>query len=472
MMKAFDLNMEDVLENWEVYHAIREIIANALDEQLISDTKEISIEPSNDLDGWVIRDYGRGIKIEHFTQNENPEKFSGPPGTIGKFGVGLKDALATFYRNNIDVTIKSRFGTYTVAMHTKEGFDEIETLHVMYDDRPIDMHGTIFILKGATEEQINQAKELFLKFSEIEVLESTKYGDILESSWYIHHDEDIPNRVYINGVLASEEPNFLFSYNITNLTKTMRKALNRERTNVGRTTYTERVKSILKSAKSDEVLERLATEVRNRSYGFQSDEIMWTEIAQLGINALAKLDDRVIFATEKQALNNPDELERMRSEGYTVIVSSERDHDRIDHDVVNTFTSYVEDWNESFEYEFVDEQDLTANEKKIFAKTNDILQLVVSDDEDMPRVRISETIQNERDFSNGALTLVMAVGVYDPEHGIVIHRMQLDCMEAYAGTLLHEAAHATSGAGDATRAFETELTNFLGIIAKIAVDPI
>ena len=31
MMKAFDLNMEDVLENWEIYHAIREIIANALD---------------------------------------------------------------------------------------------------------------------------------------------------------------------------------------------------------------------------------------------------------------------------------------------------------------------------------------------------------------------------------------------------------------------------------------------------------
>ena len=115
----------------------------------------------------------------------------------------------------------------------------------------------------------------------------------------------------------------------------------------------------------------------------------------------------------------------------------------MDHDIVNTFTSYVEDWNESFEYEFVEEQDLTASEKKIFAKTNDILRLVVSDDEDLPRVRISETIQNERDFSNGALTLVMAVGVYDPEHGIVIHRMQLDCMEAYAGTLLHEAAHAT-----------------------------
>ena len=41
----------------------------------------------------------------------------------------------------------------------------------------------------------------------------------------------------------------------------MRKALNRERTNVGRTTYSERVKSILKSAKSDTVKEELAEQI-------------------------------------------------------------------------------------------------------------------------------------------------------------------------------------------------------------------
>ena len=31
-MKKFDLNIEKVLEDWEVYHAVREVIANALDE--------------------------------------------------------------------------------------------------------------------------------------------------------------------------------------------------------------------------------------------------------------------------------------------------------------------------------------------------------------------------------------------------------------------------------------------------------
>ncbi len=56
-IRAFDLNIEEVLENWEVEHALREVIANALDEQVISKTAEIEI--SKDSQGnWHIRDFG------------------------------------------------------------------------------------------------------------------------------------------------------------------------------------------------------------------------------------------------------------------------------------------------------------------------------------------------------------------------------------------------------------------------------
>ena len=41
--RLFDLNIEEVLENWETHHAIREIIANAFDEQLITNSKPIKI---------------------------------------------------------------------------------------------------------------------------------------------------------------------------------------------------------------------------------------------------------------------------------------------------------------------------------------------------------------------------------------------------------------------------------------------
>jgi hypothetical protein len=34
--RVFDLNIEEVLANWEVEHALREVVSNALDEQVIS----------------------------------------------------------------------------------------------------------------------------------------------------------------------------------------------------------------------------------------------------------------------------------------------------------------------------------------------------------------------------------------------------------------------------------------------------
>jgi hypothetical protein len=465
-VKPFDLNMEEVLENWEVFHAIREVIANALDEQLISNTAEIEIYESEDKDGWHIRDYGRGIEIDHFTQNENPEKFEGPNGIIGKFGVGLKDALATFHRNGIHPIIKSAHGTYTIAMCPKGGFDDIETLHVMFDENKNDMEGTDFFLKSAIEEQIIDAKDLFLKFSNTEVIEETKYGSVLESV-----AEESSNRVYINGVLASEEENFLFSYNITNLTKVMRKALNRERTNVGRTTYAERVKAILKSSKSDEVMSELAEQITLRGSGEQCDEIVWTEVAQVGIRALADRNDKVIYVNTDEILNNPDETERMRLEGFTIITISDRDQEKIEEGTATTFGDYLADYNASFEFKFIEEKDLNKKEKEIFNKSQKILELVGWTNGTIPRIRISETMQNERDLTQGSMQVFSAVGLWVPHsREIIIKRDQLFSLSLYASILLHEAAHASSGASDATRAFESELTGYLGSTAKAAID--
>jgi hypothetical protein len=39
-MREFDLNIERVLENWTVAHALREVIANALDEHALTGTPE------------------------------------------------------------------------------------------------------------------------------------------------------------------------------------------------------------------------------------------------------------------------------------------------------------------------------------------------------------------------------------------------------------------------------------------------
>src|SRR5260370_25376927 len=132
-MKKFDLNIERVLEDWGVQHALREVLANALDEQALTKTKDVAIS-KNKQGRWHIRDYGRGLKYEHLTQNENQEKQSRPDVVIGKFGVGLKDALATFDRRKIKVLMKSRYGDITITKSSKHGFEDITTLHAVIDD--------------------------------------------------------------------------------------------------------------------------------------------------------------------------------------------------------------------------------------------------------------------------------------------------------------------------------------------------
>ena len=162
-IRKFDLNIEEVLENWEVFHALREIIANALDEQILTETKEIKIITEGNI--IKIRDFGRGLRYEHLTQNEQEEKNQNPDKVIGKFGVGLKDAFATLNRHKIDVVVNTKHGDIELEKTAKSGFDDILTLHAIINP-PSDPNflGTEFLLKGCDNEELSKAKNLFLKF--------------------------------------------------------------------------------------------------------------------------------------------------------------------------------------------------------------------------------------------------------------------------------------------------------------------
>jgi hypothetical protein len=41
--RRFDMNIEKILEGWETCHAVREVIANPLDEQVLMNTKDAEI---------------------------------------------------------------------------------------------------------------------------------------------------------------------------------------------------------------------------------------------------------------------------------------------------------------------------------------------------------------------------------------------------------------------------------------------
>lgn len=448
MNNLFDLNIEKMLEHWEAEHALREIIANALDEQILTKTKPIKIYQENGK--WHIRDYGRGLQYMHFTQNENKEKIKSPF-LIGKFGVGLKDALAVFYRKKINVEIDSKYANITLLMSKKAGFD-IKTLHASFSE-PKDcfMKGTEFTISGITEATVEKAKSMFLYFNKNAVLlEKTKYGEV-----YLNKDNKFSS-VYINGVQVAIEENFLFSYNITNVNAQIKKALNRERTNVGRSAYSDTIKNILRQCKSDDVLMPLAEDLINVMRGTNCDESGWVDVASYAAKTL-NTSGNVVFVTPeiRDELTNQ-QLEILQLSGKKLIMVTDNVYSKIGKTVF-TFNDVYQEYSNSFQYKFIEYEQLKPNEKKVFDSKDVVIKFLKKYKYKCnASIRISETINVDY---YGMETL--GICQYE-DNTIIIKRNVLSSKKKFLGVLIHEFAHYHSGYPDNSREFENILTDMLG----------
>ncbi len=460
MRKSFDLNIERVLENWEISHAIREIIANALDEQILTNTASIKIFRENNY--WVIRDYGRGLQYKHLTQNENEEKLKAS-NLIGKFGVGLKDALATFNRHGITVKIQSRYGIFSFGKMKKAGFDDIVTLHAIIDE-PFDTRfiGTEFQICGCSEQDINAAKDMFLYFSSPNLLEHTNLGEVYKKDYTEH------SKIYINGILVAQEDNFIFSYNITALTAQIKKAINRERTNVGRTAYTSRIKEILLKCKNRTVLKALADDLNKSDNGDMADELKWNDVA---IHAAKVLNsqENIIFITSEELLgmsSTQKEILDLSGKEYVVVPKNVLDKLRQETDFngnqIQTANTIYNDYFDSFEYKFVPRNTLSQNEMNVL-KTSEWVFRFFGASNYRTKLAISETTCPTRSGHD-------VVGVWDKStQKIIIRRDQLKSDKQFLGVLIHELVHAITGYDDVTRNFETALTDKIGELASALV---
>lgn len=457
--KTFDLNIEKILENWEVCHAIREIIANALDEQSLTGTVDICIEKVNGQ--WHIIDYGRGLSYKHLTQNENDEKLQNDK-LIGKFGFGLKDALATLYRNNVRVEISSKYGYITLTKAAKVGFDDIITLQAKIDAPKNDnMVGTDFCLTNCMDEDMEKAKSMFLIFSGAHVLEKTEYGDILEK-------QGDTADIYINGIKVASEDNFLFSYNITSLNKKIKKALNRERSNVGRVAYTDRIKDIVKSCESEKVMKLLIKDFYSLAYGKTHDELGWQDTQMFVAERVSHYNDNVTFVTARDMEYNPDIIDEMKMSGKNPVYIPGNIAVKMNeiNDSDNSFRHFVtveefrKEEQERFNPVIIGDEALTESEKAVYRNIDKILALIGGQPKAVKNIYVADKLYS---VENGYETL----GLWQPEKGeILIKRNQLVSVECFAGTLLHECAHAVSNESDVSRGFELKLTHFLGKLAN------
>lgn len=452
-MRKFDLNIERILENWKPYHAVREFIANALDEQLLTDSKDIAIYKSDGI--WHIRDYGRGLKYAHLTQNENEEKLNNPH-VIGRFGIGLKDAIATLYRHDIMIEITSKYGVITIEKSAKQDFADIKTLHAIIEPATdIDFVGTDIAILGINDEDIYSAKKLFLKFAEEVVLGKSKYGEIIKK-------KAINAAIYINGVKVAEEENFLFSYNITTITAQIKKSINRERTNVGRSAYSESVKKIILTCNDESVINILQDDFLKIDTGDAHDEMKWIDIQEY-VTKFINRSGNVLFVDTQQILDNTNLIDEAKESGFQIVpiptnlVDKIQDKTDMDGNRINDLSSFVTNRNENFEYQYISLDALLPSEREIFNKTDQILS-IANIHLSYWDIQISENMQKNYDF-------IPAKGVCNyADRTIIIKRSELTSVSSYTETLIHEAIHATTGYEDVSRIFESALSKTIGIL--------
>ena len=373
-MRYFDLNIEKILEGWELRHAIRELIANAMDEQALSGTADIEVVAQGP-GHWHIRDFGRGLRYEHLTQNENAEKLAQSGKVIGRFGVGLKDALATLNRRGVKIEIRSRYGDISIVSAPKHDFQDVITLHAtIREATDPGFVGTVICLIGVPEEEVQAARSFFLRFTNHTVLDETSYGQILQRA---------PGgraRIYVTGLLVSEEEGFAFSYNITSLTSAMKRALNRERTNVGRTAYSDRVKAMLLASGSDTVAQILAQDLINMERGGEHDEVRWIDVATHACQIL-NAKKKVLFVTASEHDDARDSIDHALSEGYQLVTVPQNIRQAlvglsdIRGGPIRDLGVFHQEWADSFEFRFVEPGHLSDSEGAVFKHVEQLIRI-------------------------------------------------------------------------------------------------
>ena len=430
-VQFFDLNIQQFLDSWTPRDAVRELLANALDEAMLSGTPTPVIERTGPAE-WTISDTGRGLRPEHL-------------------------ALATLQRHGVEVEITSRWARYTLAMKPKHGFD-VQTLHVQVDPAgTCRAAGTLVRLRGLRDEVMQSAQALFLAFSPQQELSAGSMGSILTRR------PGRPAEIYVRGVFVSTEANFLFSYNITSLTKAMKDALNRERANVGRTAYADRVKKLLMDAREPAVAEELAQDLAMLSEGKSHDEVKdWSEVAVHACRLLNQRGD-VLFVDAGQLGTELSALDQARSDGLRIIaipgeiLTRLRGVKDFDRRPVRTLAVAVQEWNRSFAFDFVEEGALTPAERDVWSYRDRIIGALGGLPRQVREIRVSNTMRPELGHADEV------VGLWEPSLGrVTVKRSLLRDLSDFAGILGHELAHARSGRPDVDRAFERQLTSSLG----------
>jgi hypothetical protein len=244
-MVVIDLNLgRNVLHHHNIYDALREIISNAFDAQVLSKSKkdiDINLNNNNRLE---IINYGLSIKKENFIFNANNSNRNKHISKI--FGYGLKDAICVLTKDDKHhLSIETNTQTFIAEYRKKQDVDQ-ETLHIVINEkkRKEEKEYTKFTITNITPKNLEHIKTQFVKLfdKEPEIL----YEDNHDNKIYKLKDKH--QHIFVNGVLVIENSGWYFSYDFVK-DNTIMEATNRDRKTIDKSIFIKKIQSIWKTIK-------------------------------------------------------------------------------------------------------------------------------------------------------------------------------------------------------------------------------
>lgn len=283
LVRSLDLNTRTTLKHWSVPKALIELVANALDEAKQSNT-DIPILNWSD-NRMTIQDRGRGLRTEHFQQNINPTK-SYNADYIGKFGVGLKDALTVLFNKDKEIVIESKY-LYTdeLELKSKHNFEE-KAIHVQVQEpRDKKFVGTFISVSPVTRQEYRDVRSYFEIYAELgSVVAITRAGKIYARK------KGKPSAIYLNGIKVNEEANFLYQYAVVGDTKKIMTAMcsDRDRNKITRNVYSDKVQQALEFAcNHNQVVRDTVRKILQDEEESNYDEFRYAKIRALRTSIIA-----------------------------------------------------------------------------------------------------------------------------------------------------------------------------------------
>jgi hypothetical protein len=178
---------------------------------------------------------------------------------------------------------------------------------------------------------------------------------------------------------------------------------------------------------------------------------------------------KTVFVSSQQMFTHGATIMEARADGYRVVVVPDRLLARLpklrdlNGKPILDIGGFVQVWNASFVFDFVDPSRLKRSERASWDMLPELMRLAGDHARRVQEVKISNTMR----LDEGAYE---TEGVWDSPH-IVVKRSVFDEPRHFARVVLHEIAHASSGANHGSLAFMAAIDDLAGLAAIAAISP-